>query len=66
MSAGAGALNLKLGGGSVYQGQWQDRSLLGPSTGNDPTATAVDACCLLVNRVLLLWVFVLMSFVLIF
>jgi len=66
MSAGAGALNLKLGGGSIYQGQWQDRSLLGPSTGTDPTATAVDACCLLVNRVLLLWVFVLISLVLLF
>jgi len=66
MSAGAGALNLKLGGGSIYQGQWQERGLLGPSTGHEPSAAAVDASCLLVDRVLLLWVLVLMCLACVF
>ena len=59
LAAGAGALNLRLGGGSVYQGQWQDRPLLGPATGEDPSVFAIDASCLLVTRVLALWLAVL-------
>lgn len=60
MAAGAGALNLQLGGGAMYQGKWQDRPLLGPDTGLQPGAIAIDACCLLVGRVLALWLLMLL------
>jgi adenosylcobinamide-phosphate synthase len=55
MAAGAGAINVKLGGGSYYHGQWQERPLLGPVLGSKATATTIQAACFLVDRVLILW-----------
>ncbi len=59
MAAGAGAINVRLGGGSHYSGQWQERPLLGPQSGNLPNAAAIDAACSLVDRVLGLWLLIL-------
>ncbi|EPJ52435.1 MAG: cobalamin biosynthesis protein CobD [Osedax symbiont Rs2] len=60
MAAGAGAINVRLGGGSYYAGQWQERGLLGPLSGQLPSAMAIDAACSLVDRVLGLWLLVLL------
>ena len=60
MAAGAGAINVRLGGGSHYQGKWQERPLLGPESGNLPSAVAIDAACSLVDRVLGLWLLLLL------
>ena len=57
MASGAGAINVKLGGGSMYHGAYQDRPVLGPLEGCAPSHTSIDAACLLVDRVLILWVF---------
>ena len=51
---------IHLGGGAKYQGKWQERPLLGPDTGLQPGAIAIDACCLLVGRVLALWLLMLL------
>lgn len=53
MAAGAGALNVTLGGGSVYHGQWQDRPVLG--MGPPPDAAAIFAACRLVQRSTYIW-----------
>ncbi|BCE01205.1 adenosylcobinamide-phosphate synthase CbiB [Marinicellulosiphila megalodicopiae] len=58
MAAGAGALNVSLGGGALYHGQWQDRDVLGPKETTVTKATPkkiIDACGLL-NRSVYLWV----------
>ena len=60
MAAGAGAINVRLGGGSYYNGQWQDRGLLGPQSGKLPSAMAIDAACSMVDRVLGLWLLILL------
>lgn len=60
ISAGAGALQLSLGGGGYYHKQWQAK----PATAGDlPTANAIPRAVTLVNRalVLLLMLFVLLA-----
>lgn len=57
MSAGAGALNVSLGGAASYHNGLQDRPALGPDaeTGQAPCAASVFGACDLVNRSLWLW-----------
>ncbi|PID42120.1 MAG: cobalamin biosynthesis protein [Proteobacteria bacterium] len=55
MSAGAGAINVSLGGGAIYHGRWQERPQLGPETGNRPSAESIGQATRLVNRALGLW-----------
>lgn len=59
MCAGAGALNLTLGGPTRYQGQWQDKPILG--AGNDPQPCDIRRSINLVSRTLLLWLLVLIA-----
>ncbi|MDI3323985.1 adenosylcobinamide-phosphate synthase CbiB [Pontibacterium granulatum] len=60
MAAGAGAINVSLGGAAIYHGQLQQRPPLGPppGQGDQPSAKGIRAACGLVNRALLLWAFV--------
>ena len=65
MSAGAGALNVSLGGAATYHDGLQQRPQLGPVANTDvannirggqrPSAATIFASCTLVNRALLLW-----------
>lgn len=57
MAAGAGAINVSLGGAAVYHGQLQQRPQLGPDrdSGETPSAEGIRRACGLVNRALLLW-----------
>lgn len=55
MAAGAVALNVRLGGGAVYHGQWQERPILGETTAPEPTAVHLQAASLLLYRAVLLW-----------
>jgi len=60
MASGAGAINVSLGGGAVYNGYWQERDVLGPTENKQTIAKAdkiVDACKL-VTRCVFLWVLV--------
>lgn len=59
MAAGAGAINVSLGGAAIYHGQLQQRPQLGPAPGQGepPSAKGIRAACSLVNRALLLWAF---------
>lgn len=61
MAAGAGAINVSLGGAAVYHGQLQQRPQLGPETGQSAGAESIRNACMLVNRVLLLWVVVIVT-----
>jgi adenosylcobinamide-phosphate synthase len=61
MAAGAGALNVKLGGGSIYHGVYQERPLLGLSTAAIADRFAIQGACYLVDRVLALWIVVLLA-----
>ncbi|NOT18430.1 MAG: cobalamin biosynthesis protein [Sulfuriferula sp.] len=54
MSAGAGALNLQLGGAAMYHGVVEQRPQLG--IGRNATATDIDRALRLVRRTALLWV----------
>ncbi|GGK68227.1 adenosylcobinamide-phosphate synthase CbiB [Amphritea balenae] len=56
MAAGAGAINVSLGGAAIYHGQLQERPPLGPQDGPTASAKSIREACALVNRVLLLWV----------
>ncbi len=58
MAAGAGALEVSLGGGALYHGQWQERPILGlmPNTQNNPTALTIMQACRMVTQSLLIWV----------
>lgn len=56
MAAGAGAINVSLGGAAIYHGQLQSRPLLGPESGDTASANSIRKACALVNRVLILWV----------
>ncbi len=55
MAAGAGAINVALGGAAIYHGQLQERPPLGPRSGDAPSAQSIENACRLVNRGLLLW-----------
>ncbi|MEM5527683.1 adenosylcobinamide-phosphate synthase CbiB [Gammaproteobacteria bacterium AS21] len=55
MAAGAGAIRVRLGGGSFYHGQWQDRPVLGKLDDKLATCFSIQAACLLVDRVVMLW-----------
>jgi adenosylcobinamide-phosphate synthase len=57
MAAGAGALNICVGGDETYHGKLQRRSLLGPPLADDtrPSAAGLRKACRLVNRSIALW-----------
>lgn len=55
MAAGAGAINVSLGGAAIYHGEVQQRPPLGPVGGDQPSAKSIEDACGLVNRVLMLW-----------
>ncbi len=57
MAAGAGALNICVGGTETYHGKLQQRSVLGPEldSATRPSATGLQQACHLVNRSLALW-----------
>jgi len=60
MAAGAGALNVSLGGAAQYHSQLQHRPDLGPENSQKPvTAGSIVKACSLVNRALALWLTVL-------
>jgi len=60
MAAGAGALNISLGGAAQYHSQLQHRPDLGPENSQKPvTAGSIVKACSLVNRALALWLTVL-------
>lgn len=54
MAAGAGALNVTLGGGAPYHGQWRERPRLGPAE-RPADAASVNHACRLIDRTLLIW-----------
>ncbi len=53
MAAGAGALQLVLGGSARYHGQWRQRPTLG--CGNTPTPADIPRAMALVQRGIVLW-----------
>jgi adenosylcobinamide-phosphate synthase len=53
MAAGAGALQLRLGGGAFYDGEWCERAALGE--GAEPEAADITRALRLVERSLLVW-----------
>ena len=57
MAAGAGAINVSVGGNENYHGHLQERSVLGPelSPETTPSAVKLDQSCQLVNRTLVVW-----------
>jgi adenosylcobinamide-phosphate synthase len=58
MAAGAGALNVTLGGTAVYHGQLKDRPVLGE--GPPPGAKDIRRATELVNRGMLVWIVILL------
>ena len=54
MAAGAGALQLGLGGGAYYHGEWEERPPLG--IGSPPDANSIRAALRLVRSGVVLWV----------
>ncbi|MEY8246789.1 MAG: adenosylcobinamide-phosphate synthase CbiB [Bermanella sp.] len=66
MAAGAGALNVSLGGSAQYHSQLQQRPDLGPASGQAQavTASSIVQACALVNRALVLWI-MLLAFILV-
>lgn len=59
MAAGAGALNLGLGGGAYYHGQWEERPVLG--LGSAPDAASITAAVRLVRCGVVLWLWVVVA-----
>ena len=59
MAAGAGALDLGLGGGAYYHGHWEERPPLG--VGRPPDATAITSAVRLVRVGVLLWLLVVIT-----
>jgi len=53
MAAGAGALQLSLGGAAIYHGVCKERPPLG--CGKPPAAADIQRACRLVQRAMLLW-----------
>ena len=56
MAAGAGALQLSLGGGAWYHGEWEERPPLG--MGVPPDASSIPAALRLVRSGVILWVLI--------
>jgi len=56
MAAGAGALQLGLGGGAYYHGEWEERPPLG--LGTPPDASSIQAALRLVRSGVTLWVLI--------
>ena len=57
MAAGAGAINVSLGGDACYHGELQCRPVLGPTPTecNRASAKSIEHSCRLVTRSLFLW-----------
>ncbi len=64
MAAGAGAINVSVGGNETYHGEQQQRSVLGPALDERtrPSAAALERSCRLVNRSIALWLIVIALF----
>jgi len=64
MAAGAGALNISLGGVAQYHSKSEQRPPLGPNEhdGLPPSAEGIEMSCQLVTRSLYLWLMVLMVY----
>ncbi len=64
MAAGAGALNVVLGGAARYHGQLQNRPPLGPEDSakgkTGASAATINQACSLLNRAIVLWLLVLL------
>lgn len=56
MAAGAGALQLSLGGGAWYHGEWEERPPLG--IGTPPDASSIQAALRLVRSGVIVWLLV--------
>lgn len=56
MAAGAGALELSLGGGAYYHGEWEERPPLG--SGTPPDASSIPAALRLVRSGVIMWVLI--------
>ena len=70
MAAGAGALNVSLGGAAFYHGRLENRPVLGPRAEQSgetkiPSAATITRACSLVNKAIALWIAVLIIWVLI-
>ncbi|MGK0499102.1 MAG: adenosylcobinamide-phosphate synthase [Oceanicoccus sp.] len=63
MAAGAGALNVSLGGEAIYEGKVQQRPLLGPAETEQTKACfkSIYNACELVNKTIALWVVVIVA-----
>lgn len=57
MAAGAGSINVTVGGDDSYHGTMQARPLLGPQPSEEtrPSVAGIQSACLLVNKALALW-----------
>jgi adenosylcobinamide-phosphate synthase len=57
MAAGAGAINVSLGGSANYHGETIMQPMLGPEPGAQtaPNANSIDKACKLLDRALVLW-----------
>jgi adenosylcobinamide-phosphate synthase len=64
MAAGAGAINVSVGGNETYHGKEQQRSVLGPELDDStrPSAVSLERSCRLVNRSLALWIIMIALF----
>lgn len=60
MAAGAGALNIQLGGAACYHGQWQDRPILGH--GAAPVVKDIERTLRLVRHSVWLWLLIVALF----
>lgn len=56
MAAGAGALELILGGGAMYHGKWKERPLFG--TGKEAEVEDIGRALSLIKKTIYLWLFV--------
>ncbi|MCF6281434.1 MAG: adenosylcobinamide-phosphate synthase CbiB [Candidatus Polarisedimenticolaceae bacterium] len=59
MAAGAGALNIRLGGAAIYHGKTHQRPILG--CGSEPDVADIERAIKLVQNSLLLWVIVIVT-----
>jgi adenosylcobinamide-phosphate synthase len=59
MAAGAGALNITLGGPAQYHGHWHQRIILG--FGHEPTAMDIERALQLIRHSVMLWLVILLS-----